>query len=726
MSTFPPRECGMATFTQDLVNAFDEFFSPREKSKVIAMNLDESNNIKYPKSVIEQISQNKKEDYIKAAQKINDLAKIKLVCIQHEFGIHGGENGSNLLFFLREIKKPVVITLHTVVPISSQFFKGHKDVLCSINDYVRLIIVMTETSKEILVNDYKINPDRIRVIPHGIHASQYQNVSKARTQLKLGKQIVLSTFGLLNRGKGIEYAIEAMSEVVKKFPNVVYHIVGATHPVILKKEGEIYRNELMQKVSDLGLEKNIIFHNKYLSTAKILQFLKATSIYLSLSLDANQAVSGTLSYALGSGRPVISTPFAQAKECVTKEVGRLVEFRNSKAIAKALTELLEDKKLRIEMGKSAYFRTRYMTWQNVVLAYMREFRLIDKEIRAQETNLPKVKLRQIAKLTNNFGMFQFAKLTEPDPESGYTIDDNARALISVTKYSKKYSGKTPLKLAKIYLDFLEFAFEKPGYNNYINHDKSFNLERNTTEDLNDAYARGMYALAFLASSPHMPIELRKKAAKLFKEKFDIRKEVITPRSIAFYMKAICVWLKHEDDEKYKKVLQKYCEQLIKLYKKNNQHDWQWFENTLSYSNGVIPEALFLAYKITGNQQCFNVAKATLDFLISNSFDGDVCVPVGQKGWFERGKKKTIFDQQPEEITALVLALRSAYRATGDEKYKSFMFKAFDWFLGNNVLGQVVYDHDSGGCYDGLGEKSVNLNQGAESTISYLLARLALG
>lgn len=725
MSTFPPRECGIATFTQDLINAFDDFFSPREESKVIALNGGELNDFKYSKSVIAQINQNKKEDYIKAAQKLNDLPQVKLICIQHEFGIHGGKNGSNLLFFLREIKKPVVITLHTVVPASSQFYQGYKDTMHSINDYVRLIITMTETSKKILINDYWINPDKIKVIPHGIHAGQYQNVTKAKAKLKLNKQIVLSTFGLLGKGKGIEYAIEAMTEIVKKFPNVTYHIFGVTHPVILKKEGEAYRNELIRKVFKLKLDKNVIFYNRYFSTAKILQFLQATDIYLSLSLNANQAVSGTLSYALGSGRPVISTAFAQAKECVTDEIGRLVEFRDPKAIVKAVSELLEDKNLRFEMGKLAYFRTRYMTWQNVVLSYMREFRLIVKEIRIQETNLPKVKLKQIAKLTDNFGMFQFAKLTQPDPESGYTIDDNARALIAVTEYHKKYSGEVSLKLAKIYLEFIEYAFSQLGYNNYINHDKSFNVERNTTEDLNDAYARGLYSLAFVASSSYMPLEFRNKAAKIFKEKFDIKKTMNAPRSTAFYIKAICAWLDYKNDEKYKKVLKQCCKHLVELYKKNSQPDWQWFEIVLAYSNGVIPEALFLAYKITGNQQYFNVAKSTLDFLISHSFDGDICVPVGQKGWFEKGKKKTIFDQQPEEITALVLALKSAYEVTGDEKYKSLIFKAFNWFLGNNVLGQVVYDHDSGGCYDGLGEKSVNLNQGAESTISYLLARLAL-
>ena len=724
LSTFPPRECGIATFTKDLVSVFDELFSPREKSKVVALDHDGLKTLHYPKSVIMRICQTKIDDYIKAAQKLNNLSQVKVVCIQHEFGIYGGKNGSNLLYFLHEIKKPVVIVFHTVIPASSQFFEDYKKVVKDINDYVRLIIVMTETSKNILVKDYALNSDKIKVIPHGIHASQYQNTSKAKTALKLNGQTVISTFGFLSKGKGIEYAIEAMVEITKKFPKVVYHIFGVTHPMVLKKEGETYRNELIKKVSQLGLDKNVVFHNEYFSTAKILKILQATDLYLSSSLDPNQAVSGTLSYALGSGCPVISTAFAQAKEDVTHEIGRLVEFKNPKAISKVAIELLENKNLRTEMGKLAYFRTRRMTWQNVAISYMREFMSIIPEFRIQEKNMPKIKLNQFVKLTDNFGMFQFAKLTQPDPNSGYTLDDNARALIAVIQYYKKHRSKTPLRLAKIYLELVIYIFNRSGHNNYINHDKSFNMKRNKTEGLEDAYARGLYALATVAVADYMPLDMRKKAAKIFKEKFNTKKVGHTPRSAAFCIKAISVWLDYKDDERCKKSLIKYCRYLVKLYKKNSKPQWQWFENILAYSNGVIPESLFLAYKITGDQQYFNIAKSTLDFLVANSFDGDICAPVGQGGWFKRGGKKTIFDQQPEEVTALILALKAASEASGDKNYDNLMHNAFNWFLGNNLLGQVVYDHSSGGCYDGLGEKEINLNQGAESTVSYLLARLA--
>ena len=328
-------------------------------------------------------------------------------------------------------------------------------------------------------------------------------------------------------------------------------------------------------------------------------------------------------------------------------------------------------------------------------------------------------------MTDNFGMFQFAKLTNPDPASGHTLDDNARALIAVTQYYEKYKNASSLKLVNIYLEFLEYIFNNPGDHNYVNHDKTFNTERNTQEGLDDAGARGMYALAVVANSKSLPDSIKKRAAKIFRERFDLNKIVPFPRAVAFRIKALCEWMEYNRDAEYKEVLEKHCQYLVKLYKQNCDPKWQWFEDVLAYSNGVIPEALLLAYKKTGNQKYFNISKDTLDFLVLHSFNKKCCVPVGQSGWFKRGEQKTLFDQQPEEVTALVLALKAMYEASGDAQYKKKMRYAFEWFLGNNMLGQVVYDHTTGGCYDGVGEKEINLNQGAESTVSYLLARLAV-
>lgn len=724
LSTFPPRECGIATFTKDLTDTFDDLFFPREESKIVA--IDQAGLVgKYPKSVIFKINQEEKGDYVEVAQKLNDLSQVKLICIQHEFGIFGGENGKYILEFLKEIKKPTIIVMHTVVPSASPYFEKYKEIVLAVNDYVRCIIVMTETSKKILEEEYGISSSKIKVIPHGIHPTFYRDSLRAKAELGLKKKTVVSTFGLLSRNKGIEYAIRAFPAVLKKIPNAVYLVVGATHPGILKKEGENYRNSLIGLVSKLKLKKNIVFYDNYFSTEKILKFLQATDVYLSTSLDPNQAVSGTLSYALGSGRPVVSTAFAQAKEDVTDEIGKLVNFRNSDEIAKALVEILKEKNIGKEMGKKAYFRTRKMTWPNTALAYMQKFIEIVPDLGLQEKNLPKFKLRHLKNMTDDFGIFQFAKFTNPDPDFGYTLDDNARALIVAVQYYEKSKNETALKLIQVYLKFLEFVFSKKGCQNYINHDKTLNAERNTREELDDAYARGIYALAVTAAAKNIPSDLKKRAAKIFHRKFNPEKIICIPRSAAFYIKALYEWLKYDDSWEYKNALMKYSECLVEFYKKNNEPNWHWFEDVLTYSNGVLPEALLLAYQKTRNQKYFNIGKESLDFLIANSFKGRCCTPVGQYGWFHKGGKKTLFDQQPEEVAALVLASKAMYEASGDKKYKSRMKDAFDWFLGNNLLHQVVYSHISGGCYDGVGAMDVNLNQGAESTVSYLIARLAI-
>ena len=725
LSTYPPRECGIATFSRDLTRAFDEMYVPREESKVIALNANGVIGYNYSKRVLFGIDQYKKGDYKLAAEKMNKEKHVKLINIQHEFGIlgHDGEWAMNVMEFLKVIQKPVVITFHTVLPHPNpQLREG----VVSQSAFAQKIIVMTKLSKEILVRDYGVKENKIAIIPHGIHPVPYTNGVESKTTLRLSGRTVLSTFGLLSRGKGIEYSIEALPAVVKKYPNVLYLVIGATHPEVLKREGESYRNMLVEKVRELGLEKNVVFYNKYLELKELLQFLDATDIYLAMPLDPNQAVSGTLTYALGTGRPVISTDFAQAKEDVTEDVGIRVPFRDVPATTSALLRLLDDSELRATMARNAYFRTRRMEWRNVVIAYMKEYLSIVPELGRQEKNLPKIKLRHVIKMTDHFGMFQFANLTTPDPGSGYTLDDNARALIAMVMHYKAYRGAIALRLARTYLSFLEHtALPKKGFQNYVNHDKTFHHDRNTREDLSDANARAFYALALVASTHELPADLRHKAEKLFREKIDLDKKITSARSSAFYVKAFSLWLSIEKDEKIETILKGYCDYLVKLYEANSIQNWQWFEDTMTYSNALLPEALLVGYRHFDNPRYLTVAKSTLDFLISYSFQEDICVPIGQQGWFKKGGKKHSYDQQPEEVSQLVQTLKCMYTLTKDEMYRRYMYLAFNWFLGNNLLGQVVYDQSSGGCFDGMGESEINLNQGAESTVMYLMARLEL-
>jgi len=733
LATFPPRQCGIATFTADLTNAIDQMFGPSVKSKIVAMNLTEVSHFPYPDKVILQISQPREEDYVNAANKLNQLKEVKLVNIQHEFGIFGGEYGSHLLLLLKKLQKPIVTTLHTVLPAPDERMRN---IVQAIMKYSKGIIVMTHSSREILKKDYGLDPDRIQVIPHGIHYVPYRISERAKSALGFSGKLILSTFGFLSPGKGVEYVIKALPRVVEKFPNVRFLIAGVTHPVVLGQEGETYRNFLTKKVHQLGLSNYVSFYNTYFDINKLLQFLEATDVYLSPSLNPNQTVSGTLSYALGSGRPVISTAFAQAKQDITSEVGILIDFKNPQAFTDAIIKLISNNELCLQMGKNAYFRTRHMAWENVAHSYLKYFSQFVPELTRGQRKLPSIKLEHLNKLTDNFGIIQFAKLTEPDLSSGYTLDDNARALVVATLHYKKFRTYSALKLISIYLNFIYRVAKPNGYfDNYVNSNRVIDKQRNTQKNLEDSSARALYALALVSITKQIPKRFRKRAHSLFEQSFQKNITFSSPRAIAFYIKALYCLLSKWKEPEVLATLRYHCEQLTALYEKSHSLDWEWFEHYLTYSNAILPEALILGYKITGERRYLEVSEKTFDFLIKHTFTpldskhltgfkDNMYVPIGQSGWFLKGGTRQYFDQQPEDVAATVEVLNTMFQVTNRKRYKELANITFNWFLGDNVLEQVVYDRTTGGCYDGIGEKFINLNQGAESIISYLFARLS--
>lgn len=752
MSTFPPRECGIATFTSDLINSFDKLFSPQEETKVIAMEIEEvdnshrTNKTAEKEKVIYRISENNTDDYINAAKYINSLDKVKIISIQHEYGIFGQNAGERVLDFIKEVKKPVVVTFHTVLPQPDEHMLN---ITKQIAEKVEKVVVMTKRSKELLESVYGVDKNKVSVIHHGIHSMQYLDSEKAKQNLaeedlsvlgSLEGKKVISTFGLLNFGKGVEFAIEALPQIVKEFPELVYLVLGTTHPVVMRREGPVYLNMLRKKAEDLGVSDHVHFYDSFIKTPDLLKFLQATDIYLALSQNPDQAVSGTLTYALGAGRPVISTAFMQAKEVVTSEVGYLIDFKNSNAIAHAVNTLFKDKAQLRSKSKAAYFRTRGMVWSNIALSYMHEFVALSPELSEKEKVIPPVNINHLKRMTDDFGIFQFAVLDKPNPLSGYTLDDNARSLVvsswlynSGSKYvveSKETEINQDLEcLAKTYLTFLERASnENGGFINYFNAIKEEDPIQNNEENLEDSNARALWAVSELYVSK-LSDELKQRAFVLFSKQVQKHKKTSSPRAAAFYIKSFSVWLSSNDvEEAFKSTLIElityYADFLMSILKDNETTDWVWFEDAMTYSNAILPESLFMAHKITGYMHFLDAAKRTLGFLVSNSVEGKVCMPIGQAGWFKRGGVKEPFDQQPEEVSALVLALDTAYKITKDEEYISKKYCAFSWFLGNNLLNQVIYSHDTGGCYDGLGDQYINLNQGAESTVSYLLARIA--
>ena len=717
VGTYPPRECGIATFTKDISDAIDRRFFPTIKSKILAMNNNGTNIYNYQKKVIYQISDTEIADYLEIAQKINRSKNIKLVNIQHEFGIFGGEYGEYLLAFLEILKKPVVITLHSILPSPNEKLKK---VVREIGKRINALIVMTKKAVEILEKDYEIT-ENVHIIPHGIPTTTLENQEREKKNLGLQNKTILSSFGMIGPGKGYEHVIEALPSIIKKFPNILYLIVGETHPLVRKREGEAYRNFLESRIKALKLQKHVKFYNKYIKLEEIIQYLKATDIYLSTSDNPYQITSGTLSYAMGCGRVVVSTPFLHAQDTVSNERGRLVEFKNPESIKNAILEILSDEKQRHEMEKNAYYYTRHMTWQNVATAYGRVFKEILKnniEIKA----LPKIDIKHLKKLTDNFGIIQFANQNMPDINSGYTLDDNARALLTATMYYEKFKEYKQLRLIKIYLDYINYVKGKDGkLYNFVNKDKIID-NKNWSED---AHGRALWALGYLLSLEEMPKDLKSKAENLFLEALSASSIMESPRAMAFTISGSYFYNKNKNSQLITKNIKKLADVLVSHYKHNAHKDWQWFEPYLTYSNSKLPEALFYAYQATQESEYLEIASQSLDFLISKTFNKETFVPIGQKGWYAKDKERAYFDQQPIEAGYTVQTLIEAYKLTQNEKYRDDALNAFKWFLGNNMLEQTIYNESTGGCHDGLGESAINLNQGAEATISYLLARLTL-
>ncbi|MFA4992254.1 MAG: glycosyltransferase, partial [Candidatus Omnitrophota bacterium] len=566
--------------------------------------------------------------------------------------------------------------------------------------------------------------------------------AKAKAAFGFSKKINLLTFGFLNRGKGLEHVIEALPKVVKAYPDLIYVILGVTHPNVLKEEGENYRNFLVQKIHDLKLSSHVNFYNEYVSLDELLHFLRAADIYIATSLNPNQAVSGTLSYALGSGRPVISTPFAQARELITSETGILVNFRDPDSYAEAIMRLLKDPSMREQLGKNAYFRTRNMTWENVALEYSKLFSRCSGDIAevSRRKKIPRVNLSHMFRLTDDFGIMQFAKLSSPDISSGYTLDDNARALIAAcacygglgkalkAPYPDKQKSEL-LRRIEAYLRFIEFVLgEDRVFCNYVKSDRSIDVELNKKDSLDDANGRALWALAAAAAADCLPDSVRDKTLFLLKKRIEKYRMLESPRSIAFCAKGVSLLLKKTreiEGKDLKEMLVAHCDRLVSFYRGASSEEWQWFENYLTYSNAVLPEALILGHVYTGNREYLDTGVRTLDFLIGKTFVSGIYAPIGQDGWHHKDGERRYFDQQPEDVSAMVCALATAYSITKKDHYKRLMHEAFNWFLGDNSLKQVVYDRTTGGCYDGVGEGYINLNQGAESTTSYLLARLAI-
>jgi glycosyltransferase involved in cell wall biosynthesis len=714
ISSFPPRDCGIASFTDDLSSAMDKRFNPKLKSQVIALNENEK-GYDYSDKVIFEMSAHDIEHYIETAKLLNNNDNVKIVSIQHEFGLFGGDYGCYMIPFLETLKKPSIITFHTVLPNPDPI---RKKIVRAIANRVSAIIVIANKAIDILSKDYGIEKEKIHLIHHGIPNVPFEDNSKYKKFFGLQNNIVIVNHGFISRGKGIDYAVRSMPPLVKKYPNLIFLIIGETHPKASYENGIAYRKDLEDMILELNLQNNVRLINKYVPLKTLLKYILACDIYLFTNLEKEQISSGVLARAFGCGRAIVSTPIIYAEELLANNRGMLVKFKDPESFSKAVNYLLSNPEIRKEIEKNAYFFSRQMIWENVALSYLKIFNQV-VELRKETTEkFSEIKLDHIKKLTDKFGIVQFAQHTIPDKKSGYTLDDNARALITCILHNRIFKDQDSLKLSKIYLKFIEYSQDKKG--NFRNNHKNENEYTNPYSE--DSFGRAIWSLGYIIkkSRDH---NIKLKAKKIIKNSLNYIEKIKSPRANAFVLIGLCYLYKSSRSNFINKLIRKVANNLVDLYKSESSKNWHWFERVLTYSNAQLPNSLFFAYDVTKNKKYLNIAEKTLRFLT------DICIidkklsPIGQNGWYSRDNKRAFFDQQPIDASSMVQAYLVAYLVTKNSEYYDNAILAFNWFLGNNHLNQMIYDEATGGCFDGLGRHSLNFNQGAESTIAYLMARL---
>ncbi|NOX86714.1 MAG: glycosyltransferase [Chlorobi bacterium] len=721
ITTYPPRECGIATFTKDLVRAIKTQMDDSIEIDICALE-DGYQGFDYPKEVKYVLDTTNPDKYIEFAEELNDDPQVKAIMIQHEFGLYGGEYGNYILEMIFTLEKPVFTTFHTILPHPDE---KRLQIVRSITDHSKGILVMTENSKKILLDHYNLPEEKIDVVPHGTHMVLWKRKDEARARIGINNSPILATFGLLGRNKSIETAIDALPEIKKYFPDVLYLVLGKTHPGLVKHEGEKYRDFLEERVKQLGLEENVKFVNHFLELDELLDYLSITDIYLFTSKDPNQAVSGTFSYAMSSACPIIATPIPHAKELLTEDTGILIDFERPDQLAEAAIRLLKDDELRKRMGKNAFHKTRYTVWENVATRVMSLFRPFI-EYSNYRYRIPQINLKHIEHMTTEKGIIQFADIDIADINSGYTLDDNARALIALTRHYELTNEVSDLRLINIYLDYIIYCQRSDGsFINYVDEDGSIHM-RNNVENLDDANGRAMWALGYFISKDIFKDTLVEKAEACFKKALNVVEDIRSPRAMSYIIKGIYFYNKKKENEKNKELVKIFTERLLENFNKVADKNWYWFEEYMTYANAVIPSALLYAWKITGNISYHIIAKATFDFLLSKIFkDGQIRV-ISNRGWLKKGEQPTDgYGEQPIDVACTILALDLFYSELGELQYFTKLNIAFDWFLGRNRIHQIVYNPVTGGCYDGLEKDGVNLNQGAESTVSYLLSRLVM-
>jgi len=728
LGDYPPRKCGIATFTSDLLRAVAARH-PQSQCFAVPVN-DTDGCYQYPPVVRFEIEEQDLESYQRAARFLN-TSEVDVVSVQHEFGIFGGPAGSHLLALLRDLEVPAVTTLHTVLlkPNGDQY-----RVMQSLIAYSTRLVVMAERGRTILQQVYRAPPAKIDLIPHGIPDVPFAGPDHYKDQFGVGGKKVLLTFGLLSPNKGIEHVLNALPDIVAEFPDVVYIVLGATHPHEFRARGEAYRLSLEAIARKNRIENHVIFYNRFVELKELTEFIGAADLYITPYLDEAQSTSGTLAYAFGAGKAVISTPYWHAAELLRDQRGVLVPFADPRAIAREASGLLRDGTRRHAMSDKAYKLGRAMVWSSTAGLYMRSFELAHRQGAAASCEFvpangfghrphasPELNLDHLYCMTDSTGIFQHAGFTAPNLSEGYCTDDNARALIlAVVLDQLEETPQRARALATTYAAFLDRAFDPKTarFHNFLSADRRW-LDEQGSED---SHGRAIWALGTAvgrsldSSSPAM-------SAQLFAQALPAVTEFTSPRAWAFSLIGINEYLRQmKGDRQATRVRQELTRRLVAIFDKVAEPGWTWFEQSLTYDNAKLAHALIVSGRATGQRNVYERGIQSLRWLvgIQTSQRGQPR-PIGSNGFHKRNGERAEFDQQPIEAQTTVSACLEAYRATGDPWWHSQAQRTFDWFLGSNDLGLELYARQNGGRRDGLHADRSNENQGAESTLAFLLS-----
>ena len=748
IGNYLPRHCGIATFTTDLCEAISAEYGT---ARLLALPVDDTEKgYDYPARVRWSLAQDDVTSYQEAAEFLN-FNNIDMVCLQHEYGIFGGVAGSHILHLLRGLKMPVVTTLHTVLR------EPNPDQLMVMEEIAELsdkLIVMSQLSSQFLQEIFKVPSGKIDMVPHGVPDLPFLDPNFYKDRFGVEGKAVLLTFGLLSPNKGIENVIQALPEILSKHKNVAYIVAGATHPHILRREGDRYRASLQALAREMGVESKVIFHDRFVSPEEMAQFIGAADIYITPYRHEAQVVSGTLAYALGAGKAIISTPYWHAIELLDDRRGALVPFQNPGAIAQKTIELLDTPAIRHAMRKRAYLFARGTIWKSVAQGYMESFARVRSDRKQTPRvqfsarvahksvdELPALKLDHLHRLTDDTGILQHAIFTIPNRQEGYTTDDNARALILTVLLNQlridtdtdtdteidqfgKVSSVNPDWPFR-YLAFLEHAFnpDKRRFRNFLGYDHHW-LEDQGSED---SHGRALWALGtVLARSKNCG--LRGAAGRLFEVSIPAVVEFHSPRACAYSLLGIQEYLhSYPGDRDAQRVRFALAQRLLGMYESIRRPDWKWFEDIVAYGNARLPQAMLLVGSACADERMLSAGLDSLEWLmdIQRCPTNGHFVPMGSQGFYRRGAEQARFDQQPVEAAGAVSACIQAYRVTGDDRWRREASAAFNWFLGDNDLQLPLYDSETGGCRDGLHPERANQNQGAESTLSFLMALLEM-